>query len=171
MHMELYIGLTRLRISKAKLEKHLEEVYLRHYKKDRLKHVTTENDRLPHVKVTNDLVSFSMYFKNNYGREMKLHFDGKYHFLKEEIDILHISPDDFEELNQEEYQSILSVLKALSSVCEGYILIDTNGETSRLQQGSITGYKKLMDELFDAVDDEKKESVETLFHWLRNGRI
>ena len=169
--MDMYIGYSELKTNKKQLEKLLDDLYYKYYKKDRLKHVTTGDDRLPEIKVTNDLVSFAIYFKNNYGREHLLRFDGKYNFLTEEILITSITPHEYFELNQEEHTAILNTLKALSEICSGYAFIEMSEVPKRLSNGKVEGYKVLLDEIYSKLSEEDKAETELLYKWIRNHQI
>jgi len=162
--MKLFtIGECQLVTTKQQLETFLHDTYNRFYKKERLKHIANHDKRLPHIKITEDILSFSVWFKDRSGKEHRFIIDGAI-FLNE-IQLTTITLEH-QEVNDLEYRAYTDCLKSLTTYCHGYILVSIGGKPCRIQKGSLESQKKLLDELFQKIPNEQKGEVEAIFHWL-----
>lgn len=164
MHMRLFlVGESNLTVRKENLEALLHDVYYQFYKKDRVKHLSKDDDRLPDIKITGDLVSFSVWFKDRSGNEHKMMVDGTC-FLND------ITLDTFtfehKELNNSEYTAYITCLKKITSVCDGFMMVSTNGKPGRIKAGEFDNQKALLKEIFEKVPNESKEEIQVVFDWL-----
>lgn len=160
---KILIGDCNLKVNKDVFEKFLTDTYMSYYKKMRLRHVTSNDKRLPKLKVTSDIFSCSIYFKDKNGKENRIFIDGEI-FLND-MKIYSITIEG-EELNNNEYNELLHVLKNITNVCDGYILISSNENPARLKNGKLDNYKALLKEIYDVRLEERTQENEDVYDWL-----
>ena len=160
---KLYIGSCLLKVRKEYFEKFITDLYMRFYKKERLRHVTRKDKRLPHIKVTSDIFSLSIYFKDQANKEHRLFLDGTIFLNDMVINSITLSGEEF---NSVEYEAILDILKAISSHTNGYILFANDAKVGRIKNGVIDYDKTLMKELYDIAPEVRTEEHEEIFQWL-----
>lgn len=157
------VGENCLTVRKQQLEVLLDNLYYENFGRDRLKHLTINDSRLPKLKITGDLISFSIFFKDKSGKENKVIIDGTI-FLNE------ITLDTFtfenKEVNKLEEKSYIELLKRLTEICDGYIMLSINGKPSRIKNGVFNNEKNLLDELFSKIPNENKDDVKVIYDWL-----
>lgn len=157
------IGECNLSIRKERLEAFLEDVYFRYYKKERLKHLSNNDTRLPKIKITGDIVSFSIWFKDQSGKEQKMTIDGTIFLNEIKLDTFTFEHKEFNNL---EYNAYIDCLKSFTKVCDGYIMTSTNGKPGRIKNGELDNHKTLLKELYEKIPNEEKGEVQAVFDWL-----
>lgn len=159
----LYIGPCDLRVKKDVLERLTNDIYMKHYKKERLRHVSRNDKRLPAIKVTSDIFSIAIYFKDKSGKELKLYLDGTI-FLSD-LFISSITMEE-EEFNNSEYESILSILISITQKMDGYILYANNSKAGRIKNGILESDKALMKEIYEVSPENRTPESEETFKWM-----
>lgn len=157
------VGESFLNVNKQELEVLLENLYYENYGKDRLKHLSNDDPRLPDLKITDDLVSFNIYFKDKSKKEHKVIVDGNI-FLNE-IKLHTFTFENFE-LNKLEEESYIKIIKRITEVSEGYVMVSINNKPYRIMNGKIDNEKTLLNELFEKIPNESKQEVKVVFDWL-----
>lgn len=161
--IKFHVGNCDLKMSKAALEAFIKNNYLRFYKKDKLRHVTRNDKRLPRLKITDDIFSVQIWFKDKTNTEHRIFVDGS--ILLDSIKIHTITINKYN-LNEFEYNIYIEILKDLSNIAEGYVLISTDSQPQRICKGQIQEYELLLEEMFSNLPKEKQSEVEDLYKWI-----
>lgn len=159
----LYFGPCDLKVKKDVLERVANDIYLKHYKKDRLRHISRNDKRLPVIKVTSDIFSLSIYFKDKTGKELRVFLDGTI-FLSD-LRISSVSMEG-EEYNNNEYDSIMNTLTELTRRMNGYILYANQSKTGRVKNGIIQDDKTLMKEIYAISPENRTSEHIEAFNWM-----
>ncbi|QST02364.1 hypothetical protein IMZ31_23220 (plasmid) [Pontibacillus sp. ALD_SL1] len=158
----LEIGKVSLRVPKGIFEDWMLDVYMKCYKKKRLKHIASNDKRIPILKITGDIFSVVLYVKDGLGREYRFFIDGEI-FLND-LHIYSITLDDINPLDIDAHNAIQSTLKQLSSISQGYMYLSTNRKAQKLKSGHLYHSHQLLEEIYNQSD--KNEETVAGYEWL-----
>lgn len=165
----IFIGDVFLSLNKMVLERFLQETHHRNYFKERFKHASKNDIRLPKLKITDDIISFMIWFKDRSGNEHCLIFDGTIFLNSIKINMISFQGSSEERtLNTTEYQSYIEILKELTKLDEkgGFIHLSANDEPLRIKNGEVEKFHTLLSELFNKIPKEEQKETELLYQWL-----
>jgi hypothetical protein len=167
MYMSRFeVGTCNITTTIQKLCELSENIYYHFYKKERLKHLNTDDKRIPNLKITGDLFSLHIFFRDNYGSEHKITLDGTV-FLNT-LTITSITcENNLPEYNPIELKAYVEIFKQISSIGNGYIHYSVNHKPSRIVHGNVESYKTLLNTLFDKIPVENRKEIEPLFFWMK----
>jgi hypothetical protein len=165
--LDFYIYLLSLIVKKEKLEFFINQLFDQYFKKNRLLHVTGDNNEFISLKITADVVTFRFFFPDKFGNLQKFILNGTYDKLSDEIHLHTASPDNFSEINNEEYKAITHHFIELSKIAVGEVLFSTGYIPKRIKDGKLDNPKVLLDEIESHLSSEDKEKLKHIFHLFR----
>lgn len=168
MYTNLLLGTVDIEIPKDVLDSHLNRLYEKWYKKNRLIHVTSTKKDYPHLKISEDKASCKLYFFDDDNNEFRFILDG--HFIKETqmVKLTSISPSEYFEIDPEDYKAIRQQLLKFSVLGKGKgIFLSLNGYPMCFREGKVKSSKQLLEELFTEIPEAQQEKIKLSYDWLR----
>jgi hypothetical protein len=148
------------------LKKFSNDTYHRYHKSSRLKHMVLSDDRYPNLKVTSDIFSLQIWIITCDGEEQRIFLDGDVFLNKAVVHTVSVEGAQFTE---ETYEEFNRVLKDLSQIGTGYIYAEIDKSPVRYEKGKVTTYPALLNELYQAIPDDQKETYRILLENLQEG--
>lgn len=159
----LFIRMCELKVRKERIQVFIEDLYYKHYKKEKGKHIATKDKRLPDIKITDDIFSSSIYLKDQNKKEIRIFIDGSVKLNELRIYSITLDGDMF---LPSEHEEILRFLRGLTEISEGEIWVETNGYPLKIKENNHFKMHHLLQEIlqFDAQNMSEKE-IE-LYDWI-----
>lgn len=166
---EIALGNCSLKFNKEQLVQFLKHNYDENYQSERFKHSGQNDFRLPRLKITDDIVSFSLCFKDKSGEEWHLKFDGEVFTDYLSFHSITFSGEyvSFEASNLA-CDTIINKLKNLSKLCleDNFILFSINDQPYYLKNGEKYNFQYMLSQIFNGLHFEEKQKLEPIYEWI-----
>lgn len=160
MFIELDVIESNLKVNQKIFNEFLEDIYMSFYRKDRFRHINTNDERYPQIRITDDIFKLKFFFKDKKNTENYMRLDGFSNLSGLTINSVDLNKYEF---HASEANAVLHMLELFSKLGEGYFLVLKNNFVTLIENGKSFTEKEILNYMVETPEEERKNSFKQAF--------